>query len=480
MSGRSKKLSKRAAEALSAEDSKVATAIATKMKKARQKRKREKITQELEDAAAAAAASKVIEQQDEDDPMIESDNERDGSGNDDDIQSNGEEETNSILPNNKKKPKGEHTPSVVRCNFCMKITTGIQFGFCDHPLCQLRQDIPFDSPQNVTIRIDIVRGQSNTTQTPAPRVELTARDKEFERQALAGAPYPRFEDVDPMSVADANTAMLGAYNSADYAMASASLRMLIQCGKLVNVGEALPIRTDAVGSAAPASVTIDTGTGLARLSTTAKGAVLTSLTDFMRALIGTIIPSLIQQPKAVIDWCTMSMTVMELANSQGWDTANQYLSKSLARSVEQRVPFGAQNPAILQDILIKKVAASRGNNQQQSNTANTNNRRNEPKRRDGEASSTDDVCQEWNFRNCTVTGCTLRHQCYYIGTKCPDPDTLHRARDCAGHKHRGQKNFHNNHNNNNNNNNNSNNNSNNSARPSRAVVLAKDASIKKE
>lgn len=339
-------------------------------------------------------------------------------------------------PASKKSKVGEHVASPPRCPHCCKATRSADF--CEHEDCKLRVDQPFESPQNVYIRAG-QRGQSNNTPTPtAPRIELSARDREFERLANIGDPYERFDNSATTTVNDAFDDMLGAFSSADYEVTSTSLRALIQSGKLTLVGDAIPRRTEALGATGAAGSIVLDANGF-RTVAAAKSVPVNNLNDFFRALIGSIIPSLIMQPRAVIDWCTMAMTLMELTSQHNWDTASQYLNKTLQRCVDQRKPFGAQVTSILQDILMKKATA-RPQHPQAAAAAKPLERRSEQQApaatpRPRSAPVAGQPCGNWNFRICEQgVACIARHSCQYAGFpdfKCASAEDGHQGKDCV-------------------------------------------------
>lgn len=291
-------------------------------------------------------------------------------------------------------------------------------------------DQPFDSPQNQHIIKQ--QGQSITaTSALASRTDLSPRDKEFTRLADAGEPFEHFETPRECSVAEADDMMLDAFGSAEYESTSPALKRLIQSGKLTNVGDAVP-RKSGDKSDVPRDTTSTLsfnadGAGT-KLVTTMVGAKLKDFPSYFHALLGVIIPSLIMQPVALIDWCTMSMTLMELDKKYGWSIAEQYLTKTLARAVERRLPFGRQFPQILQDIIIMSYAAppqaptSRAKSQQQQSP---------PAQRS--ADSTRD-CTDYNFRSCTRTPCMYKHVCHFIAKNtCPTPTKPHAGKDCPAY-----------------------------------------------
>lgn len=312
------------------------------------------------------------------------------------------------------------------CPHCCQPTT-ITSGFCPWQDCKLRVDQEFGSDQNEYILKQ--RGQSTLTPAPAPRTDLSPREKDLQRQYDAGEPFERFDTVRPCSVAEADALMLGAFGSAEYEPSPSILKKLIQSGKLINVGDAVPrrvgVRTDAPNDTT-STLSFNADGSATRLVTTTVGAPLKDFTAYVQALFGIIIPSLIMQPTAIVDWCTLSMTLIEIQKVYSWSVAEQYLEKVLKRAVGLRQPFGQQFPMILQDIILinsarsAPVAQPRPQQQQQQQA---------PKDR-----SQTRTCSDFNFRLCTRPKCNYTHTCHFgaLGS-CPTPAKIHAGKDCTAY-----------------------------------------------
>lgn len=77
-------------------------------------------------------------------------------------------------------------------------------------------------------------------------------------------------------------------------------------------------------------------------------AGLTSFHLFAIALVGTILPALIDLPRAQLDWLVLARTVAVLANGPGgWPRAHEYLSLQLADKVPLRKSFAPYDERIL-------------------------------------------------------------------------------------------------------------------------------------
>lgn len=335
-----------------------------------------------------------------------------------------------------------------RCPYCLEALPSNfgPIGFCPHSACALRVDLPFESPQNAHIISSRAKGQSSTTTpTPAPRNELTVREKEFDRLASLGPAYDRFDNPSSCSVTTAHNLLLGAFHSAEYEAAPEQLRTLIQRGKLTNPGDAIPRRTDSIDAAGKdvvASLSFNADGSQGRLSqTSTKVIMVNDMTDYLRALVGAIIPSLIQQPLPLMDWCTMTLTLIELQTLHGWETAKQYLHQTLARSVQQRVPFGKQNIEILQDILITNAFSATvqrlSGRLAPASLPNPNPSITNRPRLDTRGPLR--PCFDWNIKVCVRAPCPYPHTCMLIpkGTCTNSTSPNHKASACSGFKHAG-------------------------------------------
>ena len=115
---------------------------------------------------------------------------------------------------------------------------------CD--ACHMRSDLPFDAQQNVYFRsaasASASSGQSDTETAlvRTPKEALSRRDKELERLAEEGAPFPRFDDAAPMSSAEALEAVRDSMWATLYADPSASLIKLVRSGKLTRSASRCP------------------------------------------------------------------------------------------------------------------------------------------------------------------------------------------------------------------------------------------------
>ena len=339
-------------------------------------------------------------------------------------------------------PKQPKDPAPTLCHICL---VGYGPGFCTNNECGQRTDQPWESPQNTSIRL--LRGKQTITLPPL-RNDLTVREKEYVRLATNGPGFPRFDDRVPCSVALANEVIVGAFRGGEYDPPSAQLQQLIQSGKLINIGDAIPKTITAIITTGDdpdtvASLSFNSDGSQSRLIQAAsKPTPLTNMTDYMRAVFATIIPSLIEQPIPLIDWCAMTITMMELDKSHGWNVAQLFMQQQLTKSIRNRAPFGNPNGQILRDILgdharkSTRAALPTATAKPPAPTSAGYSMRPPPPK--GRLNTTravkSEVCRQWNYNSCsrTTAECRNEHVCSRIATgECIRPtDPPHSAMNC--------------------------------------------------
>lgn len=145
-----------------------------------------------------------------------------------------------------------------------------------------------------------------------------------------------------------------AFLGSNYADPPAELLELVRCGKLRDVGLALPRTHDEM------AVLKEKGNSLALLKSviggdsatpgdaTLKGmCALRNLGDFTSALLSTVIPALVDKPAAVADWCTLARSVTMIERAKGWEVASKFLTNSLRD--REAGSIGVFKPATLTD-----------------------------------------------------------------------------------------------------------------------------------
>ena len=314
---------------------------------------------------------------------------------------------------------------------------------CTNSACLMRSDLDWDAPQNVYFRGggSVASGQSDTD-TPAaraPKDALSRRDKEFERLADEGAPFPRFEETAAISSADALEGVRESMWATNYADPTVSLLKLIRSGKAVKMGFLLPRLASQTQTRADFA---DTGILFVNGRSEATGSVvaptLQSWDDFTHALLSVVIPALFDRPRALLDWVTLARTVQELNREHGWPTANRYLDAVLADKVTRRAPFGAYDSRIYD-----AVTKPHGGGAARSAFAGTPQRGAGAPSFGGAAAYSSPAprppaaapdahahaCRDWNFGRCNRPACAMAHECMWIA--CRAADRAHPGNACA-------------------------------------------------
>lgn len=184
---------------------------------------------------------------------------------------------------------------------------------------------------------------------------------------------------------------------------SESLIRLIRSGKLTDVGYATPILvSDLVAGKVGGSTVSTLGTnddGAVRITDSIRAPPIRDIQQFTSTIISTIIPALIDNPAAIIDWCTLLRTALQLNADRGWPTAKDYIDQVLTHSVHQRKPFGPIVPTILSSVFNQSHRGSVAS----SSNAPTGGLRSggQPKR----------PCFAWNEGRCTTRECRFSHVC---------------------------------------------------------------------
>ena len=68
--------------------------------------------------------------------------------------------------------------------------------------------------------------------------------------------------------------------------------------------------------------------------------MITSSQHFTVALVATILPALIQRPRAMMQWLALARTVISIDLAAGWPSARTYMERVLNERIPQGKPFG--------------------------------------------------------------------------------------------------------------------------------------------
>lgn len=274
------------------------------------------------------------------------------SGSESDSDSDDEEDTEP--PNKKQKRGAAGNSNSDQCPYCGD--RGVDGIFCTNkPECGLRVDVDFAHEINVHIRLGTGTPGSDNAQTHHTAT-LTRRDRELLSIATAGPVFPRFALGAACSTGEALAIMQKAYMRITYEQDNKQLQAAIQSGKLTAIGFAVPrkiadIQSGKAGDKFTTHLGLGANAALQATETTAAPPIA-SLTDFMRAVIGNIIPNLIERPLALMDWCALTSTVIELSQgTHGWTAAQMYLQRALTKCIHERTSFGPYSREAMESIL---------------------------------------------------------------------------------------------------------------------------------
>jgi hypothetical protein len=219
-------------------------------------------------------------------------------------------------------------------------------GFLPGTVCGLRGDLPPAHPTNVyreTRRREaagIVPNPNAAGQTTEARTAATPKqtkiEAELERQRLAGPAHPLFARPKEVTEAQEEAAVKAAldimrvsYGARGYEYPSAPLRALIQSGRLLNIGFAMPIREGLPVSVDP-SVLIDGKTVNLSSSSLPVAPLVPNLAAFLDGVFAIILPTLTARPAAQLQWMALARSAIQLEMKFGWKETQRYISVVLA------------------------------------------------------------------------------------------------------------------------------------------------------
>jgi len=249
----------------------------------------------------------------------------------------------------------------------------------------------------------------------------------------AGDPFPRFQSQDSIDHEAAITELRKeALGGTSYAHQSPWLTKLIRSGTFKELSLALPrsnvdaLRQRAAEAKGSKVFLVGAAGELMSSAETHVERNLTSLTEFLKVLIVSVLPSLFDRPRASLDWLELARSAIEITEREppptGWAIANRYLVDLLNDRVSTRLPFNSFDMQILQTVrsFIPPASQAAGGAPGAA-----------PARPVGDSPQqrfTNNVCRDWNNGNCDKSPCKYRHQCFWAG--CANPLEGHRGKDC--------------------------------------------------
>jgi hypothetical protein len=324
-------------------------------------------------------------------------------------------------------------------------------------LCGLVSSLPRNDPLNLLLlskndpaSAAAASSSSGQSTGSTSRTKLSKRDEEYERLALEGEPFTRFEDIKSVSPEEAIKIGRDSYLATNFAAPSLWLMQLIASGKLKDVAMALPVLLSLMASEAESARSgeiLKLTQGRISTSSSITTPKLESICDFFSALVSCILPALFGRQAAQADWLSLARTVLAVNCDRGWLAAKKYLSDQLHESVQNRKSFAKYDRRImdaversfplLRDVSSEAVAAAAAGISYQPQQMQQ-----QPYQHHGAGVGTpqshhhgqgaprvdDRYCRDWNLRECHFTPCKRLHECMWPA--CTAADKRHRGATC--------------------------------------------------
>ena len=193
--------------------------------------------------------------------------------------------------------------------------------------------------------------------TTAARAPAAGRERVYLDAMATHPPSPAFGHPGQPFASDVVSAAFArlrhAHNAAAYKGRSPTLIQLVQEGKLIDLGYAIPetITTPAEQSAGtPYSLQDGFLRQVARPGDAP--AVLHSTADIHRAFVSTIVPALVNRPEALTDWCALLLSVSEMEKQHGWHAAHLLLTRQLNSAISEGRPLSDISAALRIDVTL--------------------------------------------------------------------------------------------------------------------------------
>jgi len=243
------------------------------------------------------------------------------------------------------------------------------------------------------------------------------REKEL-KEILKLAANPAFDDL-PVGALFPHTAALEvgrqAYNAPAYEQPSPLLLQAIRKGVLYKLGFAKP-RLLSEAASLRHGITLEGGALTAAVGSTPK---LESLEDFCFSMFSTILPALVDKPKALAEWLALGRTALEIhtLHKKGWSAVSNYLDQFLAERTFAAKPYADISLQIMTSTVLLAPTTSQQFGARGPQQA---------------PPSGNKFCTDYNFRatGCTRDPCPYKHECQYGSLGCRDTRG-HRAFDCS-------------------------------------------------
>lgn len=301
--------------------------------------------------------------------------------------------------------------------------------------CGLRGDLGIEAPANVFLNAQMQARSAPAAPSASP---ASSGQSQSAASSSAGAAVPVLGRLDkhfallsknlpaqtvftgpmagaPLPVVEALQESRKAYLATATRHPSEALISIIREGKLNAPSFAVPKGLTMTGDEEETQG-IELGDGGSVIARS-KGVVppaLRSSDDLSMAIMSTIIPALIDRPRAIMQWCVLGRTALRISEKHGWSAAASYVQQVLNERLPQGLPLADISVECLlavQHEAPRAAAAAGGGAAPQ---------RAEPR---------NNTCHDWNKGACT-RGATCRwpHECPRIARGCPKDG--HRGMDC--------------------------------------------------
>ena len=163
--------------------------------------------------------------------------------------------------------------------------------------------------------------------------------------------------------------------------------------------------------------------GISASSKRAQHRPLVDLEEFLRVGITTILPTLIDRPRAMLDWMQMSRSVIEVSKKEGWIIARAYYNTLMNDRIPSMQPFNQFDFNLFNSA--RAAAAASPIPQRQAPVSGAENR--PPLDPFGQIHN---MCRAYNFfpNGCSRSECKFIHKCGFPG--CAISAEGHRSMDC--------------------------------------------------
>ena len=332
-------------------------------------------------------------------------------------------------------------PAARACAVCAAVT-GVAplIGAFMCTMCHFRGDIGFDHPVNAHAR-ELALAAAQGTGAPAAAASsaaasssassqssdtslkaLSALDLSLIRMLHHGSAVSLFSSADAaegLSHKEAVARVARAYDSAKYQQPSEHLIALIRAGKLRDIGYALPRPHQSVpgkDDAESGSLSLS-GNTVSFVNKVPQAPSVQSAQQLSMALFSTILPALIDRPKALAEWLTLGRTALALEATYGWSAAAQYLQRQLALTIDAGVAFATE---VNSHVLLPIIMSSAPPRHPQGAGIPSGQQRNGGGGGGGNSSAArEQVCYNWNNGVACKNGadCRFAHQCQGCGSR---------------------------------------------------------------